>query len=380
MPLRDTAITLASHSLRLIFAPFNRPPKDLPNITSILVIKPCCIGDLILATPAIGQLKKSFPHAKIAVATGPWSRDILINNPDVDEIIDSGQVGIGSKVSLKEYFSLVSKLKNKDFQLCLVLDRSPLVSLLPFLAGIPIRAGLDSKGRGFPLSIRVPVTEGRHEAELYLDTVRALNIGINEPELKFRVSDSALQWAKEKLSPQVGPLVVLQAGGGVNPGSSMFEKRWPLESYSELAGLFIEQGYRIVAIGDQSDKEAASYLMSLHNKNGEGVIDLAGQTTLEQLGAAISVSSLYIGNDSGPTHLAAAVGAPVVAIFGPSKPQTYAPYTKKKRVIYKGEHCVNCQFSGGLLRECRNNMRCMKEINVEEVWTAVQDLLKQGFP
>src|SRR5687767_11121432 len=110
MTLRDTAITLASYGLRLIFSPFAHPPKELSNITSILVIKPCCIGDLILATPAIGQLKKSFPYARISVATGPWSRDILINNPDVDEIIDSGQVGIGSKLKTKEYISLVSKL------------------------------------------------------------------------------------------------------------------------------------------------------------------------------------------------------------------------------------------------------------------------------
>ena len=175
MHLRDTIITLASHSLGLLLAPFTRPPKDLSNISSILVIKPCCIGDLVLATPAIGQLRKQFPNAKIAVATGQWSKDILRNNPDVDEIIDSRQVGVGSG-RIREYLSLVSQLKDGDFQLCLVLDRSPLVSLLPFLAGIPVRVGLDSKGRGFPLNVRVPVTEDRHEAELYLDTVRAPGI------------------------------------------------------------------------------------------------------------------------------------------------------------------------------------------------------------
>ncbi len=377
MPFRDTIITVASHGLRHLFAPFARDPKDLSGITSILVIKPCCIGDLILATPAIGQLRKGLPHAKIVVATGAWSKVVLIDNPDVDEIIDLGQVGVGSKVRLKEYLSLASNLKNKHFQLCLVFDRSPLVSLLPLLAGVPVRAGLDSKGRGFSLNVRVPATEGKHEAELYLDIVRSLGIVVNQPQLRFCLPDSSLKWAREQLRPELGPLVVLQAGGGVNPGASMFEKRWPLERYSELAGLFIKRGYRIVAIGDQSDREAAGRLKRLHDNGTEKVIDLAGQTTLGQLGAALSMSSVYVGNDSGPTHLAAAVGTPVVAIFGPSRPESYAPYTKDTRIIYKGQHCMNCEFSGGLLRRCRNNLRCMSEISVEDVWRAAQDLLGQ---
>ncbi|MSQ15912.1 MAG: lipopolysaccharide heptosyltransferase II [Dehalococcoidia bacterium] len=378
MHFRDKIISLASHCLGLLLAPLTRPPNDLPNITSILVIKPCCIGDLLMATPALGQLRRQFPTARIAVATGPWSKDILHGNPHVDEIIDSRQVGVGP-LRIREYLSLVSRLKTGDFQLCLVLDRSPLVSLLPFWAGIPLRAGLDSEGRGFSLNIRVPVTEDRHEAELYLDAVRALGIEIEEPRLEFSISAAAFQWAAEKLRPQLGQLIVLQAGGGVNPGSSMPEKRWPQERFGELARLFIENGYRIVAVGDQKDKEAAAYLTGLYNRTDEPVIDLTGQTTLEQLGAVASISSLYIGNDSGPTHLAAAVGAPVVAIFGPSRPQNYAPYTKKQAVVYKGEHCTNCEFGGGLLRQCRNNLRCMKEVSVEDVWRASKEMLRQEF-
>ncbi|HLX41164.1 MAG TPA: glycosyltransferase family 9 protein, partial [Ktedonobacteraceae bacterium] len=143
-----------------------------------MLIKPCCLGDLIMTTPLLEVIHAAYPTATITYVAGTWSKVIPEHNSAVQTVIDSGSVGIPGRYNLSDYRKFVRVLRRRHFDLAFVLDRSPMLTLLPWLAGIPRRVGLDSLGRGFSLTDRVAVsaspTQLQHQAEMYLDLARAI--------------------------------------------------------------------------------------------------------------------------------------------------------------------------------------------------------------
>ncbi|MFH1486470.1 MAG: lipopolysaccharide heptosyltransferase II [Chloroflexota bacterium] len=379
--LRGVLITLLCRLLSLAFAPFlqHKVPERFPS--SILILKPCCIGDVLMSTAAIAQLRKAFPRAKLAVAVGRWSREVLERNPNIDEFIDCGTIGSGLHTRPRDYLAFISQTKRAHFDMCIVLDRSPLISTIPFLAHIPRRIGLDSKGRGFTLTDKVPCPPERHEVELYLDTVRKMGITTIEPRLEFYPNEEDIAWARERMGERNRPTVAIHPGGGVNPGMELPSKRWLPEGFAAVTDRLLDRGARVVIVGATSEQslanEVKSYLSSSLATDAYFVTDLTGSTSLSQLGAVLGECDLFIGNDAGPTHLAAAAGIPVVAIFGPSNPALYRPFTRRSVVLYKGTSCSPCLVQGKRPPPCPD-IRCMRDITVEDVWRVVESLLKKG--
>ena len=382
--LRDTLITLLCSALAWCLKPFlSRPdiparPAGGPDHPRILVIKPCCLGDLLLATPAISSLHAAYPQAPIMLATSAWSRPAVEHNPHLTEILDSGEIGRNGVGGLATYWAFSRKLRSYQFDIAVVLDRSPLVSLLPFLAGVPIRAGLNSHGRGFSLTHPVSVPEDRHEAQLYLDVVSALGCQSRQPPTQFVTTEGDQAWAKEALKEDAD-WVAVHPGGGVNPGSTLLGKRWPPERYAAIVTRLLQEGFSVVLLGGAQDKMLAETILRAAGQ-GEApkkhLLDLVGSTTFGQLGAVLQQCRLFVGNDTGPMHLAVAVDIPVVAVFGPSKPLLYGPFSQQAAVIYHGEECGNCRFRGALVEQCTRNYACMAAAPVEEVWAAVVHLLE----
>ncbi|MBI2846036.1 MAG: glycosyltransferase family 9 protein, partial [Chloroflexi bacterium] len=180
---REDLITLGSRVLGAVWR-FSSRPAFPSSPRSLIVIKPCCGGDVLLSTALVAALRRHYPEARIDYAVGSWSRPLLENNPNIDALVDCGPVGSG-RYSWAEYRVLVDRLRSGGYQAAIVLDRSPLIALLPYFAGIRHRAGLDRKGRGFSLTLGVAVQELRHEAETYLDVGRAMGVLISEPRLEF---------------------------------------------------------------------------------------------------------------------------------------------------------------------------------------------------
>jgi ADP-heptose:LPS heptosyltransferase len=215
-----------------------------------VVIKPCCLGDLIMTTPLVEVLRSNYPTATITYIAGSWSQVIPQHDPAVDEVIDCGSVGVSGRYSWCEYLALASLLRRRHFDLAFVLDRSPMLTLLPWLAGVPRRVGPDSRGRGFSLTDRVTVSSSpehlEHEAEIYLDLARTLHLAIDHPRMHFVPTEqeraSALRFP--------GLQVAVFTGGGSNPGMELTAKRWPLERYRELTQrLVTELDAHVVLIG-----------------------------------------------------------------------------------------------------------------------------------
>jgi lipopolysaccharide heptosyltransferase II len=340
----------------------------------LLVIKTCCLGDVLMTTPLIAALRDHYPDARLDVVVGAWSRRVLEHNPAIDNLVDCGPLGAGH-YSLSDYLALVRTLRSKSYDVCLVLERSPLLSVLPFLAHIPIRAGIDSFGRGFSLTKRVPANLLRHEVELYLDVGRIVGAQASEPKLRFFASTCERESAREKLASElgvaenkVGPIVAIHPGGGANPGMTLEAKRWSPERFACVADRAVAAyRARVVLVGSHTD---SSLVAEVKRHMKCQAFDLCGKLSLGELAALYERCDLAIANDTGAMHLAAAVGTAVVAIFGPTSPHMYGPYGSEHSSVWQPVGCNPCLLYGRFDRTCRSK-KCIDAVSVDMVWQQV---------
>jgi ADP-heptose:LPS heptosyltransferase len=346
-------------------------------IRRLALIKPCCIGDVIFATALLAALRRGYPDAEIDWIVGSSALPALRDHPDLREVLDSGPLAnpASKPASL---LNLIRLLRSGNYDLAVVPDRSPLMGLAPLLAGIPRRAGLDSAGRGFAYIVKARVEPGaiRHEAEIYLDIARALGLStdscwVNIPPGANSVATVERILREAGASPK--PLIVVHPGGGVNAGMTMIEKRWPADRFAALADRIAESiDGQIVLIGLKSDRLA----LELFRQRGQHpILDLTEKLSLPETGALASLAALYIGNDNGVAHLAAASGGKVLMIFGPSDPRRYAPFVPpdRARVVW---HPVNLPAQGVSAGVPLDFSWDRDGATVEEAWQAVQPLLR----
>lgn len=345
----------------------------------IAVIKPCCLGDLIMTTPLLEVIRRAYPEGSITYVAGSWSKVIPEHHPAVDRVIDCGAIGIPGRYALSDYMKFARLLRHYRFDIAFVLDRSPMLTLLPWLAGIPRRIGPDSLGRGFSLTDRVPVSslpaDLQHQVDIYLSLARAIHLPIDMPRMCFVPTDAERQTALRADRQRLR--VALFAGGGSNPGMELTAKRWPLERYRTLTERLIHDlDAEIVLIGGDGDIALNRQLRDELNAPAGRIIDLTGKTSIGELAAQLEQCDLFIGNDSSPMHLAAAVSIPVIAIFGPTSPREYGPYPlddPQHIALWRNPHDQPCFFLGKM-RACEN-CTCLSSITIEDVWVAVQRLV-----
>ena len=310
-------------------------PPQASGRPNVLVIKPASLGDVLMSTAFLAALRECLPQASITVLATTWARAALAANPHCDRVLDSGSVGFPRRFGFSEYRNCVSRVREQGFTHCFVLDRSPLMALLPRLAGIPWRAGLNSAHRGIALHVKAPCPEDRHEVEIYLDVLRKAGIDVVEPQLHFQ-PQPADEAVAERLLVERGladarHLVAIHPGGGTNPGEELASKRWPKGNFGALAERLVQaHDATILLVGGPDD---AAICKAIEQDSGVSLANVAGTLSFAQLGALIQRCHLFIGNDSSPMHLAAAVGTPVVALFGPTSPQRFGPYGAGNAVV-----------------------------------------------
>lgn len=330
-----------------------------------------------MTTPLLEVIHAAYPGATISYVAGTWSKVIPEHHPAVNEVIDCGTVGIPGRYSLNDYMKLTQILRQHHFDMAFVPDRSPMLALLPWFAGIPRRVGLDSLGRGFSLTDRVRVSSSpaqlRHHAEIYLDLARALDLPINHPRMRFEPTPEERRTAATCCKVQVA----LFAGGGSNPGMELTAKRWPLDRYRALAQKLVrELDVRVLLIGGPGDMALNQQLLDGLDVPEGTVENIAGKTSFGELAAQLEQCVLFTGNDSSPMHLAAAVGIAVIAIFGPTSPQEYGPYPlddAKHVALWRHPTGQPCFFLGKM-QPC-SQCTCMQSVTLDDVWNAVQRLI-----
>jgi lipopolysaccharide heptosyltransferase II len=324
-----------------------------------------------MTTPTLKALRRRYPRSVIHYAVGSHARPAIIGHPDVAELVD---VGAGAGRGVRSALALLRRMRRGRYDMCLVLERSPLFTVLPLLAGIAVRAGIDSAGRGFALNVRVPWDESLHEADLYLSVAAAVGCATDNLQLHFEPDAAASQAAEDvfQLHGIGGRVVAIAPGGGTNPGMDLPEKRWPPERFAALADRLVrEEGVTVAVIGGPSDRSACA---AMRDAMKSPFVDLTGDTPFAERAAFLERCALFVGNDSGPMHLAVATGCPVVAIFGPTDPGLYGPYHARAIVVRHALPCSPC-FVHGHYPPCPNNHACMERLRVDDVYEACHELL-----
>jgi len=292
----------------------------------VLVVKPCCLGDALMATPVLRALRTTYPDMTIDIAVTAWAAPAFDGHPAVRRLVPYPE-----RPTLPRFFRLAQRLRAERYEAALGLDRSPWVGLLLWASGIPVRAGLAAGWRGLLYTHRVPPRPGRHESEQYLAVAARLGAVPRGLEPEFIVPEPIARAIRERVRHFRRPLVVIHPGGAINPGSRLLAKRWPPERFALVADHLTQVwGSTIILVGVATDRDATASVLA-HARTP--LIDWTDQLSWSELAALLAEADLFIGNDTGAGHLAAAVGTPTVSIFGPTSPLLYRPLGPKSVVI-----------------------------------------------
>jgi len=338
-----------------------------PN--KILIVRTDRLGDVVLSTPVIKNLRLFFPKSHIAFMCRPYTRGALEGNPDLDELIIYDKYGTQKNLWAAIKFSFY--LRKKKFDLALILHPTNRTHLITFLARIPERVGWDKK-LGILLTKRIKhiKQEGKkHELEYTLDLLRALNIPVKSKDTYFPLTLEAKRKVEEVLKGQAvaenDKFIV------IHPSASCPSKRWPQERFQRVIKLLKERvSFKIIVITSQSEREFGERLVG-----DSGVIDLRGSLSISEIGALLKKASLFISNDSGPIHIAASLNTPVISIFGRKdsglSPLRWGPRGRKSFYFHKDVGCDKC-----LAHNCIKGFLCLQEITPQEVADKAISFLK----
>lgn len=333
------AARLLSLPFRLVRRPFTPPQKAL-------ILHPCCLSQVMLATPLLSVLTTAFPNTQFDWAVSDWARPAIAKNPLITELLPTGDLGV-ARMSFAELRAIAQQIRQGGYDTCLIPGRSSLLSWVAWQAGIPQRIGVAAGGRGFAHTLVAPTRVGQqHATDVYLSLAKACGVDLppgERPPMAFYPADDDRTAVTQRLIDDLDwlgdvPLVLIHPGGGEGSLYTDPLKRWPRERFVLLINhLARKHQARILLVGSQHDQALAAAIAGMTTAR---CANWAGRVTLGQLGALGEIANLYVGNDTGPTHIAAAVGCPTLAIFGPSNPTLSAPYSPKaERVItlWQGE-------------------------------------------
>ena len=340
---------------------------DPERIRKILVREVNWVGDAVLTLPALAALDRRFPLAEIAVLAKPWVAGLFAGQAAVDRIVEYRAEG--SHRGLPGRWALARELRRERFDLVLLFPNSLDAAIVPWLARVPRRVGYGTDGRG-PLLTQGVAQSGRsaerHQVFRYLDLVRAL--GADGEAIPQIMVDAEAVRAADRLLLDHG-VEAGEACVAVNPGSIYGSaKRWSAERFAAVADALAESHRaRILLIGSAREWDV---LEAVAGQMRRTPIRLGGRTDLATLAGVLKRVRLLLSNDTGAMHLAAAVGTPVLAVFGPTDADATGPLGPDSRVVREPVPCSPC-----LLRECPIDHRCMVGVGIAQVLKAAEDLL-----
>jgi lipopolysaccharide heptosyltransferase II len=318
------------------------------------------IGDMVLLTPTLRALKITYPQSHLALMLRPLVANLMTTHPYIDEVIIDSKAGACSR--LKSLWKSVRHVRRSNFDLAIILHPTSFRNaLIPFLAGVPERIGSNVSGRGILLTSSCPDRTDLHEVHRYLRVLALIDIHEPNAELEFWYTDADRDTVSQILAAHgifPGDRVM-----GVNLGTTWQTKRWSLENFAAVITQ-VQNRFNVPMLltGSASEIPLGEALAQIARVNA---INLIGKTTLMQLGVLIERCDLYLTCDSGPMHIAAAVGTPTIALFGPTSPTRHRPYGEGHCVIQKPVMCRPC-YKRKCMRKDKPNL-CMMAIDAKEV-------------
>jgi heptosyltransferase I len=324
----------------------------------ILIVKPSSLGDVVHSLPFLNAINTCFPGAKLHWVIAKGLEGLLEGNPMVDRlwVIDKDawkKIGNfeGTIVGIS---SLFRGLKKEKFDIVVDLQGLLRSGIIAAATGSAERIGFQEAREGSRIFYTHKVKGGRniHAVERYLKIAAFLGCNTTEVRFPFPVSfNSSLVTHYSSLSDDYAVIV---------PGARWKTKRWPPEYFGELA---LHLPVQSVIVGSKTDKDIANLIVSLSDGNA---VSLAGETSLKQLIEVMKKAKFVVSNDSGPMHIAAALGVPVFAIFGPTDPRRTGPYGEGHTIIRADVPCAPC-----LKKQC-DDMMCMNGLAAKKIYETIR--------
>ncbi|MDD2556830.1 MAG: lipopolysaccharide heptosyltransferase II [Desulfuromonas sp.] len=347
----------------------------LDKSKKILVRGTNWIGDAVMTTPALAELRSRCPQAEIVMLANPLVAPLFQHHPAVDRVLVYAKKGRHS--GIRGFFRMAQELRHERFDAALLLQNAIEAALLTFAARIPRRAGYATDGRRLFLTDPVVVSAADkklHHTAYYLTLLDRLGLrskaAMQNPDIHLtsklilHLTEEERAWARTTLGSE--NMIALNPGAAY--GSA---KRWFPERFAAVADALAKRfGVKIVLTGGPAEREIGDDIATLMQHD---CINMVGKTDVRQMMALLGACRLLITNDSGPMHVAAALNVPIVAVFGPTDHTTTSPASAQVKIVRKEVECAPC-----LLRQCPTDHRCMQSINAEDVITAAADLLNNA--
>lgn len=363
--------------------------RDVPATTSrFLIVSTTGIGDTLWGTPAIRALKETYPHCFIGVLTTYLGAQILKGNPYIDKIFIFKR---GLRVSL---WKLMRDLRRERFNTAFIFNASDrIIWPLVFFTGVSDIIGITGQNKGLDFVLTKAITQQKiHAVEMRLRLVKEVGASCNNtsPALYLSEEDksasellkraglnkgSRIQWSEDSRGKKIKTEPLDSSNHrtliiGLHPGAQKPFKCWPAERFIETGKRLVgEINCSIIITGSEEERDLCEYIAS----RIEGAISIAGETTLIGLASVFKRIDLFITNDTGPMHMANAVGTPLIALFCPTDPKLCGPYNIEKTVIIKKP--IICDPCEG--KNCQRPV-CMEQITVEEVITSAKKLIERS--
>lgn len=345
------------------------------NIERIVVRGTNWVGDAVMTVPALRELRRLLPNAHLTLATRAWAKGLFADAEFIDDLLvhkDSG---------LRAVVQQVREWRRRRFDLAILFPNSLETALVASLARVPLRIGYATEGRQALLTHPLALPEWRnskHEVFYYLKIIAELEWLLKHkqsfldtlPDGSLELSDVRRAAARDLLRAhgvraiQDERILIALCPGSINSRA----KRWPTERYAALGDRFKEQmGAEVLLIGSAAESEVSlEVARGMRNKP----VMLTGQTDLAELVGVLSLVDLLVTNDTGPAHIASALGRPTLVIFGPTNPLTTRPFSPFGEIVRQPPDCAPC-----MLRDCPIDHRCMTAISPEEIFERARAML-----
>lgn len=336
------------------------------TIRKICVIKPSALGDVVQSLPVLPVLRQRFPESHISWVINRELSDLLTGHSCLNELIPfDRQGGAGA------WYTLLQRLRKSRFDLVFDLQGLFRTGIMTLATGAPIRIGLQTAREGSHLACHQLLPDSGIQVPAYRRAWRiAEELGLGElrSNTEIVIPDFDRVWAEKLRASLRGPLLVIQ------PGTRWQTKQWPLSQFAEVTRRAVEElGMSAIVVGSGGESSAAQELVELvqHVAPRSEIQSLAGQTTIKQLAALLQRADLVLSNDSGPLHLAAGLGTPVVGIFTCTSPiRSGPPPAPLRRMVAThlpcaASYCKRCPHQGSA------HLACFEELSPDRVWQAV---------
>ena len=333
------------------------------QLKKILLRAPNWLGDTVVATPAMKAIRSKFPDAEITVMVRPSATAVFSAATFVDHVWTEPR-----PAGIREWLQLAGEVRLKHFDLAVLFPNSFESAAMVFLGRIPQRVGYSMDKRGWMLTRRVQGVKRKvHHVDYYLELAKAVSADVSQPSMEIQVRPEDRTSARRLLV-----MSGIEAGTRfmiLSPGAAFgAAKRWGDQQFAAAADMLsVEFNLAVVLIGSEIERSVSE---SIRTYMKQSAVILNGTTSLETLMGLIAESTLLLGNDSGPVHLAAALGIPTVAVFGATDFKVAAPYSARGREVHVDVECSPCW-----LRECPIDHRCMTRVTPEMVCNAAREVL-----